>query len=62
MSAVKHADLIIVMDEGEIIERGHHESLMQQRGWYYETYQAQALQAKLSRNLDNLTKGDGEDD
>lgn len=62
MSAVKHADLIIVMNEGEIIERGHHESLMQQRGWYYETYQAQALQAKLSRNLDNLTKGDGEDD
>lgn len=62
MSAVKHADLIIVMDEGAIIERGHHESLMQQRGWYYETYQAQALQAKLSRNLDNLTKGDGEDD
>ena len=62
MSAVKHADLIIVMDEGKIIERGHHESLMQQRGWYYETYQAQALQAKLSRDLDNLTKGDGEDD
>ena len=62
MSAVKHADLIIVMDEGKIIERGHHESLMQQRGWYYETYQAQALQAKLSRDLDNLTKGDDEDD
>ncbi len=54
--------ILLLLWMKEIIERGHHESLMQQRGWYYETYQAQALQAKLSRNLDNLTKGDGEDD
>ena len=62
MSAVKHADLIIVMNEGRIIERGNHATLMSKKGWYYDTYQAQALQEQLSRNLDSLTKGDGEND
>lgn len=58
MSAVKHADLIIVMNEGTIVERGNHETLMQEKGWYFETYQSQVLQDQLNRNLDQLTKGD----
>lgn len=59
MSAVKHADLIIVLDKGTIIETGNHDSLIDQQGWYYETYQSQALKEKLNRNLDELTKGGG---
>ncbi|MEB7689368.1 ABC transporter ATP-binding protein [Staphylococcus equorum] len=62
MSAVKHADFIIVLDEGTIVESGTHNSLIEKKGWYYETYQAQALQDKLSRNLDHLTKGGDEND
>src|SRR5699024_9189419 len=58
MSAVKQADEIIVMDKGTIVEKGTHSTLMNQKGWYYETYRAQALQQKLTRNLDDLTKGD----
>ena len=46
------------MDKGTIVEKGTHSTLMNQKGWYYETYRAQALQQKLTRNLDDLTKGD----
>ena len=47
LSAVVHADLIIVMQNGTIIERGTHEELLQQKGWYYDTYQLQQLEAGL---------------
>ncbi len=38
LSTVKNSDAIMVMDHGEIIERGSHESLIEQRGTYYELY------------------------
>lgn len=41
ISAVKNADEIIIMDSGSIKERGTHESLLAQKGLYYETYLAQ---------------------
>lgn len=41
ISAVKNADLIIYMDEGEIVEYGTHESLLKKGGKYYEIYRTQ---------------------
>lgn len=41
ISAVRHADEIIVLENGSIAERGTHESLMALHGLYYETYVSQ---------------------
>jgi ATP-binding cassette subfamily B multidrug efflux pump len=41
LSAVKNADEIIILDEGNIIERGTHNSLLEKKGYYYNTYMAQ---------------------
>lgn len=38
LSTIKNADAILVMDHGEIIERGNHESLMAKKGQYYRFY------------------------
>lgn len=44
LSAVVHADLILVMQDGKIIERGRHADLIEQGGWYADTYEAQQLE------------------
>ncbi|QVV68767.1 peptidase domain-containing ABC transporter [Synechococcus sp. LA31] len=41
LSTVRPADLIVLMDQGAIMERGSHSQLMQQRGWYYALHQSQ---------------------
>jgi ATP-binding cassette subfamily B multidrug efflux pump len=41
VSSAKLADQIIVLDDGEVIERGNHESLMKQKGVYAELYEKQ---------------------
>ena len=47
ISTIKHADEIIVMDKGKIIERGSHEELLTFRGEYYKLYRAQLAESKL---------------
>lgn len=41
ISAVRHADEIIYLEDGKIAERGTHEELLAKKGLYYRTYQAQ---------------------
>lgn len=44
ISTIKHADKILVLDNGQIIESGNHEELLQLQGDYYELYQKQKLE------------------
>ena len=41
LSTIQHADQIIVLQKGEVIERGNHQDLLHQRGYYYKLYQLQ---------------------
>lgn len=45
LSTIKNADLILVMNEGDIIENGNHETLMKQNGFYAQLYNSQFEQA-----------------
>ncbi|RBP06678.1 ABC transporter transmembrane domain-containing protein [Rossellomorea aquimaris] len=44
LSAIQHADLSIVLDEGKVMERGTHSELMMKKGWYREMYLRQQLE------------------
>ncbi|MBM7551192.1 ABC transporter ATP-binding protein [Thalassobacillus pellis] len=46
LSAVVHADHIIVMDEGKIMEEGTHQQLMALNGWYKTQYESQQLEER----------------
>ena len=52
LSAVKNADQIIVMDEGKITERGTHDELMNEHGWYNEQFRRQELKGGEAENVD----------
>lgn len=41
LSTIKNADLILVMKDGDIIEKGNHESLINEKGFYYTLYNSQ---------------------
>ncbi len=39
LSTVRNADCIVVLDKGQIIEKGNHDELMKHKGFYYQLYQ-----------------------
>ena len=41
LSTIRNADCILVVRDGNVVERGTHEELMRQKGFYYEMHQAQ---------------------
>lgn len=48
ISTVKNSDEIILLDDGKIVERGAHEELLLLKGQYYDLYQKQLLEEKLT--------------
>jgi len=41
LSTIQEADKILVLKDGQIIEQGNHQSLLADRGFYYELYNSQ---------------------
>lgn len=48
LSTIRNADLILVMNEGNIIEQGNHEELMEQNGFYADLYNSQFEKEQLA--------------
>jgi len=49
VSTIKHADEIIFLEEGKVIERGTHKKLLEQKGEYFELYERQLLEEEISK-------------
>jgi ATP-binding cassette subfamily B protein len=47
VSSVKDADHIVVLDDGKIVERGSHDSLLEKGGYYADLYRRQTIEAEL---------------
>lgn len=48
LSGIQHCDHILVLDQGEIIEEGDHQSLMNKKGYYWKTYEEQKSQPQAN--------------
>ena len=41
LSTIQHADLILVLNNGDVVEQGTHRTLMEKKGFYYQLYRSQ---------------------
>jgi ATP-binding cassette subfamily B protein len=41
LSTIRNADLVLVISDGQIVEQGTHDSLLNQKGFYYRLYMSQ---------------------
>jgi ATP-binding cassette subfamily B multidrug efflux pump len=49
LSTIRNADLLLVMDDGIIIERGRHAELLDKKGFYYDLYMSQFRRSGQSK-------------
>lgn len=57
LSSVMHANQIIVLQDGHVIERGTHEQLLASDGWYAEMWAKQELQSQIENKIEGETIG-----
>jgi ATP-binding cassette subfamily B protein len=62
LSTIRDADLILVMEHGDIVEQGTHQQLLEAQGEYYDLYQTQFVvgeeeAAELSQDEDQISSG-----
>lgn len=57
ISTIKHADEIVVMENGAIVERGTHADLLRRKGEYYRLYRAQLAEESLAEGLEDEYEG-----
>ena len=50
ISSIKNADLILVLDQGRIIEQGTHDELVEKKGYYYTVFTHQYGEFDSFRN------------
>ncbi|OEE58280.1 multidrug ABC transporter ATP-binding protein [Enterovibrio norvegicus FF-454] len=63
---LRHADDILVLDQGEVIERGKHQALMTEKGWYAAVYERQAhthvqLNTSITHDNHDVNNADAEE-
>lgn len=46
LSTIRNADVILVMRDGDIVEQGSHQELLNRRGFYYELWNSQFVKAE----------------
>lgn len=51
LSTIQHADAILVLHKGEIVERGTHAELLEKQGLYYSMYRLQNHQGKAGGEI-----------
>lgn len=47
LSTIRHADVILVMKDGKVLEKGNHRQLIQQKGYYYDLYSRQFEEERM---------------
>ena len=53
LSTIKSASVILVMNHGDVVEQGNHETLMAKKGFYYELYTSQFLGVQDDQDFEN---------
>lgn len=59
LSTIRNADQVLVLDDGEIIERGRHEELLAKKGFYYDLYMSQFQRREVVETGHVTFNGDG---
>ena len=52
ISTVQHSDLILVLDDGKLVEKGTHEDLLEKDGYYTELYRMQQLEEEVEKRCE----------